>query len=233
MAGVWDVAQGRGVTVAVVDSGVDYSPQLAGRVSAIDLTGQGPRDCVGHGTAVASLIAASDAQPRGIPFYGVAPAARILSVKVNTGETGFSRLLAQGIRGRHDRRRPGHQRVGADRRELAWAEPACGRGSAAPGMGQVADLVGDDVGYPARWQALPGVVLPQASEIPPVLAAVGHLPAQTSLVHSVNHVQLYLGLMPQSRRRKRSGGTLPDPDSGMQDLACRSQAAHVARWAPA
>ena len=98
MAGAWAVSQGHGITVAVVDSGVDYSPQLAGRVSAIDLTGQGPRDCVGHGTAVASLIAASDARARGIPFYGVAPAARILSVKVNSGETGFSQLLAQGIR---------------------------------------------------------------------------------------------------------------------------------------
>jgi membrane-anchored mycosin MYCP len=98
MAGAWTVTQGQGVTVAVVDSGVDFSPQLAGRVSAIDLTGQGPRDCVGHGTAVASLIAATDARARGIPFYGVAPAARILSVKVNTGETGVSQLLAQGIR---------------------------------------------------------------------------------------------------------------------------------------
>ena len=98
MAGAWTVTRGQGVTVAVVDSGVDFSPQLAGRVSAIDLTGQGPRDCVGHGTAVASLIAATDARARGIPFYGVAPAARILSVKVNTGETGVSQLLAQGIR---------------------------------------------------------------------------------------------------------------------------------------
>jgi type VII secretion-associated serine protease mycosin len=98
MAGAWTVTRGQGVTVAVVDSGVDFSPQLAGRVSAIDLTGQGPRDCVGHGTAVASLIAATDARARGIPFYGVAPASRILSVKVNTGETGVSRLLAQGIR---------------------------------------------------------------------------------------------------------------------------------------
>jgi membrane-anchored mycosin MYCP len=98
MAGAWTVTRGQGVTVAVVDSGVDFSPQLAGRVSAIDLTGQGPRDCVGHGTAVASLIAATDARARGIPFYGVAPAARILSVKVNTGEAGVSQLLAQGIR---------------------------------------------------------------------------------------------------------------------------------------
>jgi membrane-anchored mycosin MYCP len=98
ITGAWAASRGRGVTVAVVDSGVDYSPQLAGRVTEIDLTGQGPRDCVGHGTAVASIIAGSDARGRGVPFYGVAPAARILSVKVNTGETGSTRLLAQGIR---------------------------------------------------------------------------------------------------------------------------------------
>ena len=98
ITGAWAASRGRGVTVAVVDSGVDFSPQLAGRVSEINLTGQGPRDCVGHGTAVASIIAASDARGRGIPFYGVAPAARILSVKVNTGETGTTALLAQGIR---------------------------------------------------------------------------------------------------------------------------------------
>ena len=96
--GAWAASRGRGVTVAVVDSGVDYSPQLAGRVTEINLTGQGPRDCVGHGTAVASIIAASDMRARGIPFYGVAPAARILSVKVNTGDTGDTRLLARGIR---------------------------------------------------------------------------------------------------------------------------------------
>ena len=95
---MWNLASGRGITVAVVDSGVDYSPQLAGRVSYIDVTGQGPADCVGHGTAVASIIAAGDARIRGIPFYGVAPAARILSVKVNTGENGYSSLLARGIR---------------------------------------------------------------------------------------------------------------------------------------
>ena len=98
ITGAWAASRGRGVTVAVVDSGVDYSPQLAGRVTEINLTGQGPRDCVGHGTAVASIIAASDARGRGVPFYGVAPAARILSVKVNTGDTGTTRLLAQGIR---------------------------------------------------------------------------------------------------------------------------------------
>lgn len=98
VSAVWQLTRGRGVTVAVVDSGVDYSSQLTGRVSYVDLTLRGPRDCVGHGTAVASLIAAADARPRGVPFFGVAPAARILSVKVNAGDTGRPGLLAQGIR---------------------------------------------------------------------------------------------------------------------------------------
>lgn len=95
---VWPLTRGRGVTVAVVDSGVDFSRQLAGRVTAIDLTGTGLADCVGHGTAVAAIIAASDIQAQGMPFEGVAPAARILSVKVNSQDTGSALLLAEGIR---------------------------------------------------------------------------------------------------------------------------------------
>jgi membrane-anchored mycosin MYCP len=95
---VWDLSEGLGITVAVVDSGVDYSPQLAGRVDAIDLTKTGAEDCVGHGTAVASIIAASDLRARGVPFTGVAPEARILSVKVTNNANSFpTSLLAAGI----------------------------------------------------------------------------------------------------------------------------------------
>ncbi len=96
---VWGLTRGQGVTVAVVDSGVDYTRQLAGRgrVTPVDLTNTGPGDCVGHGTAVASIIAASDERAQGVPFYGVAPAAHILSIKVNTGDNGYASLLAQGI----------------------------------------------------------------------------------------------------------------------------------------
>ena len=76
---------GRGVTVAVVDSGVDEVPGLTGRVI------QGPNfsrdsggDRYGHGTFVAGLIAgdgsAADGSDTGI--VGVAPGARILSVKI-------------------------------------------------------------------------------------------------------------------------------------------------------
>ena len=61
-------ADGRGVLIAVVDSGVDAShPQLTGAVTtgldALDRGGNGRLDCVGHGTAIASIIAAR-LQPR-------------------------------------------------------------------------------------------------------------------------------------------------------------------------
>jgi membrane-anchored mycosin MYCP len=108
-ASVWGLTKGQGVTVGVIDSGVDYTPELAGRVRAIDVTGSGIADCVGHGTAVAGIIAASDEQAAGSsfnPFAGVAPDADILSVKVaDTDQTssinpqlsGDSATLSQGI----------------------------------------------------------------------------------------------------------------------------------------
>ncbi|MFJ8579160.1 type VII secretion-associated serine protease mycosin [Micromonospora sp. NPDC093277] len=80
------LATGVGVTVAVVDSGVDRThPQLAGRVLAgadfLDPGGDGTRDCAGHGTGVASIITAT---PRpGVAFRGLAPDVRILPVRVS------------------------------------------------------------------------------------------------------------------------------------------------------
>jgi membrane-anchored mycosin MYCP len=94
---VWPLTEGAGVTVAVVDSGVAYSPQLAGKVTAVDLTGTGYGDCYGHGTDVAGIIAASDMQAQGNPFEGVAPDARILSIKVQNQESSSSAPLALAI----------------------------------------------------------------------------------------------------------------------------------------
>jgi membrane-anchored mycosin MYCP len=95
---VWPLTEGQGVEVAVVDSGVDFSPQLAGKVTAADLTGTGVADCVGHGTDVAGIIAATELPD--VPFEGVAPEARILSVKVQNAESSSlgSATLALGIR---------------------------------------------------------------------------------------------------------------------------------------
>jgi type VII secretion-associated serine protease mycosin len=91
---VWRLTEGAGVTVAVIDSGVDANPQFGDRVTVgPDLSGGFPgiaagADCVGHGTAVASIIAA---RPQaGVAFSGVAPRARILSIKITNAETGIS-----------------------------------------------------------------------------------------------------------------------------------------------
>jgi type VII secretion-associated serine protease mycosin len=79
---LWKLTKGGGVTVAVVDTGVDANhPQLRGQVRVMDVTKTGPRDCLGHGTMVAGIIAAQDQRDRDRPFVGIAPRAKIVSVK--------------------------------------------------------------------------------------------------------------------------------------------------------
>jgi type VII secretion-associated serine protease mycosin len=99
---VWNRTRGGGVTVAIVDSGVDANPQFGDRViPGPDLVaGTKPgippgADCVGHGTAVASIIAAAPVP--GVSFTGVAPAARILSVKISGTDTFPTSATPQGI----------------------------------------------------------------------------------------------------------------------------------------
>jgi membrane-anchored mycosin MYCP len=91
---VWKFTQGRGVKVAVIDSGVDANPQFGQRVIVgPDLAGSqfsaapDDADCVGHGTMVASIIAA--APMKGVSFAGVAPQATILSIKITNSMTGI------------------------------------------------------------------------------------------------------------------------------------------------
>ncbi|MGW3139397.1 type VII secretion-associated serine protease mycosin [Streptomyces sp. NPDC001139] len=83
---MWAQSQGEGVTVAVVDSGVDAShPDLSGQVLAgKDFTGGGnaQEDVQGHGTAMASLIAGhGHGVGNGSGVKGLAPKAKILPLR--------------------------------------------------------------------------------------------------------------------------------------------------------
>lgn len=83
----WQLATGRGVVVAVVDSGVDPGNVHLGAavVPGVDVVGAGQdptgrADTAGHGTAVAGQIAARPVDGSGV--VGVAPEATILPVRV-------------------------------------------------------------------------------------------------------------------------------------------------------
>jgi serine protease AprX len=96
--------EGEGMTVAVVDTGVADVPDLAGRVEHVGVVG-GTGDGYGHGTFVAGLIAGDGASSDG-KYAGVAPAARILDVRVahDDGSSSLSLVLLglQKVAADHD-----------------------------------------------------------------------------------------------------------------------------------
>ncbi|MEU6510638.1 MULTISPECIES: type VII secretion-associated serine protease mycosin [unclassified Streptomyces] len=112
---LWSQSKGKGVKVAVIDTGVDTSnPQLTHAVDAslganylptkddkgnkLDVgKPDGTTDTVGHGTRVAGIIAARPM--KGTGFVGLAPEATIIPIKQNDAEGhGTAGTLATAIR---------------------------------------------------------------------------------------------------------------------------------------
>ncbi|MFH8588868.1 S8 family serine peptidase [Streptomyces celluloflavus] len=95
---IWQVSTGEGVTVAVIDSGVDSSvPELRGQLlPGKDFTGQGRgvnHDDEGHGTSMAVIIAG---RRSGDGPWGLAPGSKILPVKSIDGNWAVN--MAKSIR---------------------------------------------------------------------------------------------------------------------------------------
>ncbi|MER7847264.1 S8 family serine peptidase [Kitasatospora sp. NPDC096077] len=87
---MWKTSKGQGITVAIVDGGFKLDhPDLAGQfLSGKDFSGGSGgvgSYTDGHGTEMASLIAGTGASVGGTGAYGLAPAARILPLKINNG----------------------------------------------------------------------------------------------------------------------------------------------------
>lgn len=84
---------GKGVKVAVIDTGVASHPSLKGQVQHIDLIGDGSSITSYHGTAVASLIAGDSNL-----IKGISPEASILDIRaLNSDGSGDAFTVAEGI----------------------------------------------------------------------------------------------------------------------------------------
>ncbi|WP_328422746.1 S8 family serine peptidase [Streptomyces sp. NBC_00443] len=158
---VWKSSQGEGVTVAVVDSGVDAThPDLTGQVlPGKDVNGgDAHKDTDGHGTGMASIIAGhGHGQGSSVGVMGLAPKAKILPVRASNGDE-MSTNWPDGVRYAVDQ--------GAEVINLSFNDTAAypgSKGAKAIAYAQQHDVVvvagaGNDAGtvnYPA---ALPGVV---------------------------------------------------------------------------
>jgi type VII secretion-associated serine protease mycosin len=103
LAGAWTYSTGAGVTVAVIDSGVDADHKdLQGQVlpglDLVDPDGDGDTDLVGHGTTVSAIIAGRNDDDAGV--VGIAPKAKILPVRVLDRENRYddALIVAKGVR---------------------------------------------------------------------------------------------------------------------------------------
>ncbi|MET8327242.1 type VII secretion-associated serine protease mycosin [Streptomyces sp. NPDC005181] len=97
---MWKTSTGKGVTVAVIDSGVDPSnPDLGGQVLKgkdlePDVAGDEHTDYDGHGTSMAGLIAGTGRSNGGNGAFGLAPGAKILPVRMP--ESGVGATQTEG-----------------------------------------------------------------------------------------------------------------------------------------
>ncbi|MGA5292118.1 type VII secretion-associated serine protease mycosin [Streptomyces pseudogriseolus] len=109
---MWKTSTGEGITVAVIDSGVDDThPDLKGQVlpgkDFSELRGDENTDIADHGTSTAALIAATGARGAVNGSYGLAPGAKILPIRMRyanerfgqvDGKAEYSRVLTKAIR---------------------------------------------------------------------------------------------------------------------------------------
>ncbi|MEH0523431.1 MULTISPECIES: type VII secretion-associated serine protease mycosin [Streptomyces] len=175
----WRTTKGAGITVAVLDTGVDDEhPDLVGNILPTrDMVGfgasRGDRAWARHGTAMAGIIAGHGHGPNNADgVLGIAPEARILPVRVILEDKDAARskarstrgnALAEGIRWAADQDVDVINLSLGDDSESAHPEPsedaavqyALAKGSIVVASAGNGGAKGDHISYPAAY---PGVI---------------------------------------------------------------------------
>ncbi|MFI5804070.1 type VII secretion-associated serine protease mycosin [Streptomyces sp. NPDC051561] len=175
----WRTTKGAGITVAVLDTGVDdQHPDLRGNVlPGNDLVGfgakSGDRSWARHGTAMASIIAGRGHGPgRGDGVLGIAPEAKILPIRVileggdparDKARESRGNALAKGIRWAADHGADvinlslgdDSESAHPEAEEDAAVQYALGKGAVVVASAGNGGEKGDHISYPAAY---PGVI---------------------------------------------------------------------------
>lgn len=159
-----DGITGKGVGIAIIDSGVVAHPDLKGRLIAFkDVAGHRdkPHDEVGHGTHVAGIAAGNGKGSHG-QYVGVAPGADIIAVRVmnEEGHGSYSDIIA-GIQWAVDNKERYHIRVmnlslGSRTPDSAKDDPVVAAVEAAAAAGIVPCVAAGNAGPDAETIASPG-----------------------------------------------------------------------------
>lgn len=162
---MWDQnARGKGVTVAVIDTGVAPHKDLRGRIVGFhDVINQksDPYDDHGHGTHCSGIVAGDGAASHGY-LKGVAPEANIVGIKVLGGDgSGEISGVVEGIQWAVENREKYHIKVinmslGADI-ESSWKDdPVCQAVEAAAAAGILTAVAAGNSGPAPSSVGTPG-----------------------------------------------------------------------------
>ncbi|MGW5776034.1 S8 family serine peptidase [Streptomyces sp. NPDC003863] len=94
---IWGISRGEGVTIALIDTGVEEVPELKGRlVPGKDFPGAETASDKGRGTTQAAVIAGTGKGPGGRESaFGLAPGAKVMPLDITDGYTGKGSLADQ------------------------------------------------------------------------------------------------------------------------------------------
>ncbi|MFD8218657.1 S8 family serine peptidase [Streptomyces sp. NPDC059697] len=167
--GLWKVSTGKGISVAVVDTGVNpdtnsLKGQVLPGVDATGTTGDETDDYTGHGTSMAELIAGTGS---GGGLKGVAPGAKIIPIRTvlsGIGKKGEKQgdTSAKAIRAAADSdAKIISMSFGTDfpiDGGLEAVQYAQSKGKLLiAGVGNSADIAKNYIGYPAKYPGVVGV----------------------------------------------------------------------------